>query len=226
MELSKIFEKIASLYDISNTYPNLTTTEGLRRLELVNFALDDYRNKSNWLNLRRVANLSTIANQSYVDLPSDVDNGRIIPHKNGLIIIDDVVYPIVFNLEEINENVYSKYVWISKHNDIYRLNIYPTPTTVANFQLRYQSVNSVLDTSNNYKKHFSVLTDKTIIEYPEYIVYMVLSNLYTTDDDVTKGQLYESKAQFIVNSEAKKQFINEIGGSAYMPNFHTRIMGK
>lgn len=226
MELSQIFEKIASLYDISNTYPNLSTTEGLRRLELVNSALDDYRHKFNWLSLRRTANLSTTANQEYVDLPNDIDNGRIITHKNGLVVIDKEEFPLVFNLEEIEKSTYLRYVWLSKINDIYRLNIYPTPTTAVNFELRYQSVNAVLDASNVYKKNFTDLTDRTIIEYPEYVVYMVLSYLYTTDDDVAKGQLYESKAQSIILTEVRKQYINELGGSTYLTNVHTRVIGK
>lgn len=226
MELSKIFEKIASLYDISNTYPNLSTTEGLRRLELVNSSLDDYRYKFNWLSLRRIADLSTVANQEYVDLPNDIDNGRIITHKNGLIFIDGEEYPLVFNLDEIEEKTYSRYTWLSKNNDVYRLNIYPTPTSAVNFRLRYQSVNAVLDASNVYKKNFTDLTDRTIIEYPEYVIYMVLSNLYTTDDDVAKGQMYESKAQSIILTETRKQYINELGGSTYLTNVHTRVLGK
>lgn len=209
MTLAEIQDQIALDADNASSAPATTDTEYIRRTKLINrYERAFFARRNNiWSVLLKESEVSTTANQSYIEIPADCISGTLSLTQDGYVVIGDVHYKLV-RRDEVGENQYVCYVTGNQSNG-FHLNIVPTPESVVTVYLKYYSNYYATDTSGTDKAVMSISTDVTKCPNPLYIIFATLAEIFKVDDENAKGLDYERRAE----EELKDALSNETQGS-------------
>jgi hypothetical protein len=200
--LDQIQKEISARYDISNTAIASTSNEYARRTTLINIALRKWADEELWKELLKSATL-TVSNSS-VTLPTDIDKLNVFLDKHGYIQIGSYSYRLVTLEEKTQEaNEETRVIcWIDSGVLHFAPNL-----TASTITLRYKTKNKATDSSLVDKEELEFPSDFAKIPKGDYLVNWVLSDLYLTNDEVSKAQFYRDQAQMDLRDLVSKHYM-------------------
>lgn len=199
MTLTEIQKSISARFDYSGSAISETTNEWARRLTLINQAEDTFKRYLNgqWSFLLTSTTLTTTDGVAYVNLPSDYERGSLAIGAGGLIIINEVYYPLREKPDILSNLSTDNFCYITGNKiDGYKLNIQPTPDGEYSIPINYYT-NTLAEASDNTGlTKLTSATDSTKIPDAYYLVDWVIGELYLIDDETSsKWQSYKASAQ-------------------------------
>lgn len=219
MTLDDIQTQISLDFDSSSSALPSTNSEYSRRTKLINRFERLWAARKNyaWRCLIKNTQLTLNANQTSVSLPSDFVGNNVQLAQDGMIKIGGYWYKLLRpdEAQTFNETAYIAYL---SGNDVagFTLNVKFSTIEDRTVELSYYTENLAYAADGVTEK--AVLTDptdRTKCPTPQYLVYAVLSTLYTSDDETDKGLNYERLAE----EEMNQMMANENQGSFQQQNY-------
>ncbi|MCS7317511.1 MAG: hypothetical protein NZZ41_04210 [Candidatus Dojkabacteria bacterium] len=187
--LDNIFKIVATNYDLSDSYPLLTTIEGQKRLSLANEALDYIQDFFPFFETRKQTTISTGTNSNKIILPTDIYKGRIILNeKREVKNSEGNIFYFVENLtQQDNKDDYCilNYDFV---NDRYELIFYPDTNTNFSVTFTYQTKN-VVRNGSTLKSKFDNVNDITLLDHFAIANY-IIAKLHLADEELEQYTLY------------------------------------
>lgn len=202
-DLSDYQQNITVDIDSSADAPGTSDPEYERRTVFLNRALKkwarvrDYR----WPELFTPYTASTVAGQSYIDLPTDFKWGNAVLSKTGSLVINGLDYQVISPDQRHTRISDDHYVYITGNKTTgYRLNINPTPDAVYSFPLDYYTINLVVDADGvTHKEKLENAGDTGKCPDDMYPPIEALAQLFKDDDEGNKGVDFERQAIDMLN---------------------------
>lgn len=219
MTLDDIQTQIALDFDSSSSALPSINSEYARRTKLINRFEKLWAARKNyaWRALLKSTQLTLTANQTSVALPSDFVGNNLQLAQDGMIKIGGVWYTLLRpdEADTFNETAYIAYL---RGNNVagYTLHVKFSKEYDRTVEVSYYTNHLAYDGDGVTEKEvLSSPTDYTKCPTPQYLIYAVLSTLYTSDDETDKGLNYERLAE----EEMDQMLANENQGAFQQQNY-------
>jgi hypothetical protein len=211
--LTELQTRITAIFDQAGGSIDSSSSEYTRRKTLLNKSLRKWALEKGytWRQLIETTTLNTVADQNYVDLPSDYKYGNLLIPQSQRLTVGAEQYPVVEIGDALNRNTADFYIYISGNPGTgYRLNINPTPTVVASIPLNYYTSNLATDSLGVSRAELTDGTDISKCPSDDFLVYDTVADMFLIDDEGDQYSQYRDMAQM----EMDRMLINnELGES-------------
>lgn len=218
--LDAIQADIAARFEFASSAPASSSEHYSRVTRLINDAERRWADTINykWPQLVTSASLSIVADTPTVSMPSGYSKGRLILGSGGYLTINSIDYKFIDISELPDYTTGARVAYITGNNSSgYTLNLQPTPEESSTVTMHYYTENLATDSLGVDKEVMTTGSDITKCNVPRFIVFSVLSELYTVDEtNINAGIDYERRARD--EMEKALNALNESGQISIIPD--------